>query len=261
MLKELLVLKVMKLYKISIYHLGTLGSGFILGFLACGIFSPVQQPLIPASLKVNGGGDQGRNVSTLPKTDLGKQVQPEQKQTLVLPKGFINCVLPLLLNSTENGLDPLSITPYELSDSEKSKLLGFIDQKMQEVANLEAKNSELVTSSNGDQFYRIKEFKKEGENIKSDLTHFIDATFSNYSDDRGKVFAEQLFKSGLYNDFGKTAKELSIDESRAPDGTIGNVFSMKKLDNGIVVDEFTNPFGLNLMKNRYSKIVQKHSPP
>jgi hypothetical protein len=179
-------------------------------------------------------------------------------QIFRVPSNITNTVIPSLLARNDTEISSISILPYGLPREEVPKLANFLNSKASQIAELEAENSQLVTDSSGNQFIKITPFPEAGTKIKAEIEAEISKYFKNFDDDRASIFKQQLFKSILYDDFGENLREISIDDSVAPNGEAGHVFSISRYNNGRLVSRRSDPLSLPLMEGRFGNILRKH---
>lgn len=180
------------------------------------------------------------------------------QRPLRVPAILTDVILPAILSGGDSELSTLSLMPYGLPSEDAADLRDYLNQKAQEIANLESNNSELLTTKSGDQYIRIKAFTEQGLAVKKEIEDKIDGYFANYEDDRGDVLKQQLFRTILYQDFGITDKEISIDNNFAPDGSPGHVFTISRYNGTEHVGTYSNAMLLPLMEGRFGRILEKH---
>lgn len=155
----------------------------------------------------------------------------------------------------------MALIPYGLSQENAKKLRLYLNEQAKKVAKIEAENSEIIPTSDGGEFIRIKAFPDAGGVLRKEVESEIDSYFSGFNDDRAQIFKKQLFRTILYDDFGSTSKEISIDTAIAPGGdpnTPGYVLTIKRYKDGVLVSGRSDPFSVSLMKGRYGSILEKH---
>jgi|GEM_PF-3163831 hypothetical protein len=249
-------------------------AGFAFGFLVC------YMALVSDGLEITGKNqttlrtgpssfhqNNGKVILTsepqkaAPKTITVGQLssKADDERIFRVPSTIAKIIIPSLLQNNDSEISDLSILPYGLPLKEVSKLSAFLNLKAKEISKLEAENSELIETENGDQFIKIKPFSEEGKKLKSEIESEIDKSFAGFDDDRSSLFKQQLFKTILYDDFGVTQREISIDDATGPTGNLGHVFTISRYnEGGQLVSKRSDQWSLSLMNGRFASILEKH---
>ena len=258
----------MKTSKTILIAIGSFGCGFLL----CWSFNPSsQQPssektsLSPTSKphatnipRQKKFADHASNIASL-ETEPNK-LERETVKIVRIPLSLTNSVLPLHLDNSESELSELALIPYGLTQLQNKKLVNFLNDKAKQIAQIEADCSEILANSEG-QFIKIKSFAEQGESLKKEIEAEIQLYFKDAGDDRGEIFKKQLFRTLLYDDFGATEREISIDDSVGPGGDPnkpGKVFTIARYQKGKLVSIRSDPLSLSLMQGRFGSILEKH---
>jgi len=185
--------------------------------------------------------------------------EASKEAVIVIPKTLSNSAMPLLLTGGSCEILSDGLYDYGLSPEESAELVKNLNLKAAEFRKMEAENSELITAPNGDQYFRIAAFSEAGKKIRQSVEKEISTAFANFRDDRAEVFKHQLFRSRLFDDYGETVREISIDAKQTSDGQLGYVFSLRRYHRqGGEIGGYSSPSRLPEMAIRYGALLERH---
>lgn len=176
---------------------------------------------------------------------------------VTLPLSIISSATPPLLEN-ETKLPPWVLSIYGLNSKESTDFCEKINKLAEETRDLEAKQSSLITDENGNQYFKIAPFPEEGGKLRALVEEEAEKTFARFADDRCEVFLKLLFKTRLFDDFGDSSKEISLNDVTSPTGEHLTVFSVVKFEDGAQVSRVDDPALTSLMAARYAEIIKKH---
>jgi len=251
----------------------SLAFGFGIGWACRPFVSPEEvraKNVVVAALNTAASGTENALVparvhpspSALPAS--GNNATPKSTDIVRIPLSLIDSAMPVFLSSGDMKNLGLMLMTYNLPSDRYKTLLTGVRDVFTEMQAAEAAHSRLVTTPGGDQYFVVEPFAAEGAELQKRLQSLIEESFEGIEDDRRAVFQRQLNSSGLFYDFGKTPKEISIDETAGDDGLPRYSLTIRPPPNSKVSEIFGTssvPLDQVYLRNRYGNLIDKNVKP
>lgn len=241
-----------RLMWISLVVIAGIG-GFLLG-------SRFHSPAIGSSAASQGltvagqlGGSQGNGNNAPTATN-----PTSKEESLILPKSLLLKYWPSpLIDEKVGKFRSMSFFVYGLDLDQSTALVGELNNKVDELIQLELDHSKLITDNQGNQFIAIEEFKEAGQRLQESLREIALNSCKHFPDQRGELLAAALMRTSVFHLFGQFRRELAIEET-----TSGNtkkyVLRIHSQASSSIKEERNMEMSGNYEAERFQKFVEKH---
>lgn len=149
---------------------------------------------------------------------------------------------------------------YGLTLDQVILLRKEINAAVRELKKLELENSELITKTEGDQYFQLRPFPKDGSSVRKQLMAILEQQLAGFSDDRIMLLRSAIDDSNAFKNFGRNSKQIWFEEVVNSNGTKEWQLHEKSVTDKMTVDRSSAKNRSSASKKLLDDLIQRHLP-